>query len=104
MHDSGFVGLGEALGGVLQVTQELYQVGVTGANALPQSLAIDKLHRYKMLSVNFIDFINMSDVRMIQCRGSLGFPHKTGHAILVRSHLGGQDLQGHLTIQLCILG
>src|SRR5437899_6285325 len=64
MHNTGSMSFGQAFGHMLQIAQELSQISLP-ADAFAQRLTIDKLHRDEVLSVKFIDLINVSDVRMI---------------------------------------
>ena len=68
-----------------------------------QRLAIDKLHRNEMLPINFINLINVSDVRMIERCGRLCFLHKAPHAIFISDNVSGQNFQRHFAIELRVL-
>src|SRR5712671_4234712 len=73
-------------------------------NLFAERDAVYKLHRDEVSPATLADLIHVCDVRMIERRRGFRFLDETAHAILVCSHLGGQNFQRHLTIEGCILG
>ena len=61
-------------------------------NRFAQRLTVDKLHRNEMHSTALTDFINVRDVRMIECRRGLRFLDKPTHPILISGNIGSQHL------------
>ena len=72
-------------------------------NFLAQRHAVNKLHRNEVHAVSFTNFIDVSDVRMIERRRSFGFLDKPSHSILIRSQFSRQNLQRHLAFELRVL-
>ena len=77
---------------------------------LAQCSTINVLHRDEMHALSYgratarlTNFINVSDVRMVQRRRSFRLAHEALHPISIRSNLSGQNLQSNLAIKLCIL-
>ena len=59
------------------------------------------MKRFTVLVVNFVD---RADVRMIQCRGGLGFALKSAEGLRVFGYVVGQELEGHKATEFDILG
>src|SRR5438128_1410814 len=83
--------------------QRLTEAERTFRLALAQRLSLDKLSSNEMSRSRFVNLVNRDDVRMVQCRSSLGFLHKPTHAIRMSSNLSGQNLKSNFAIQFRIL-
>ena len=70
---------------------------------MPQRHAVQKLHGDERFAVLVVNFVDRADVRMIQCRGGLGFALKTGEGLPVFGYLIGQKLEGNKPAELHIL-
>ena len=72
-------------------------------NLRVQGLAFDKLHRDEVHAVSFTNFINVSDVGMVERRRGFCLLNETAHAILVCSKVSRQNLQSNFAIKFCVL-
>ena len=73
-------------------------------DAVLQRHAVQKLHGDERFAVLVVNFVDGADVRMIQCRGSLGFALKAAECLRVFGYLVGQELEGDKATELDILG
>src|ERR1700694_5429228 len=76
----------------------------SACNAVLQRQPVQKLHGDEGFAVLVVNFVDRADVRMIQRRGSLGFPLKAAESLRVFSYLVGQKLEGNKPAELHILG
>src|ERR1700676_4007699 len=65
---------------------------------------LQQLHGNEVLAVCFVNLVNPADVRMIECRGSEGFPLKSLPRSRIIFHLGRKKLQRHMAMQLEVFG
>ena len=65
--------------------------------------SIDKLHRDEVSALTLTNFIDVRNVRMIERGGRLRLLSKTAHPVLIRSKLGGKNLQGDFAIEFSVL-
>src|SRR5688500_5401179 len=65
-----------------------------------QRLTIDKLHRDEAQAVGGADFVNVSDVRVIERGRGLRFLNEAAHPALISSQGDGQHLQRDFTMEL----
>src|SRR6266542_5197517 len=72
-------------------------------NAFTQRLAVDEFHRDEVLSLKFINLINVSDVRMIKRGSRFRLTNEPLHAITVRSKIGRKNLQGYFPVEFRIV-
>jgi hypothetical protein len=72
-------------------------------NLLAQRNAVDELHGDEIHAIAFTNFIDMSDVRMIQSRRGFRLLGKAPHPILIAGEFGGKYFQRHLAIEFRIL-
>src|SRR5438105_3935263 len=86
-----------------QVKQQWQWQWVVG-NALPQSRAIQILHRDKALVLRLADFVNHADVGMIEAGGGPRFPAEPFQHRGVFCDQLGQEFESHHPAQLNVLG
>src|SRR6516162_6553395 len=96
--------LGQTFSYLLQIAQQLSQFSVFAMDLFPQRYPIDKLHRNEMNAVALADFMNGSDIRMIERRGRLCFLLEAAHSLSVGSKISREDIQSNFTLQPCVLG
>jgi hypothetical protein len=60
-------------------------------NLLAQRNAVDELHGDEIHAIAFTNFIDMSDVRMIQSRRGFRLLGKAPHPILIAGEFGGKN-------------
>jgi len=65
---------------------------------------VQKLHRDERLTILFADVMNRANVRVVQCRCSLGFALKTGESLRVTGNFFRQEFEGDEAMQPRILG
>ena len=51
------------------------------------------------MSLGLVNLVDGADVRMIQCRGGLGFALKTAECLRVFGYLVGQELEGDVATE-----
>ena len=72
-----------------------------------KGLSLDKLHRYKDLPLMHADVVNHHDIGVAELRQGLCLslqPHTSGLSLGIASSLGLEQLQGHTSIELRIVG
>src|SRR6266566_7712203 len=84
----------ESSSNVLQILQELREIGLLLMNQLTQSQAIDEFHGDEVHSISFTNFVDVRDVRMVQPGGSLRLLSETPHSVFIRRDFGWQNFQG----------
>src|SRR5258708_37466004 len=73
-------------------------------NLLAQRSAIDKLHGDEVHTVTLADFMDGSDVRMIERRRGCRFLFEAPYSILIRREVSRKNLQRDLAVQARVLG
>ena len=68
-----------------------------------QRQPIQKLHGDEGFTVLIVDFVDGADVRMIQCRGGLGFAPEAGECLRVFGDVIGQKLKGNEAAEVHVL-
>src|SRR6266508_3090283 len=99
MNDAGGVGLCQTLSHLLQISQELSEFGSLPMNLFAQRETVDILHRDEMHTLVLADFVDVSDVRASERRGSLRLLIKAAHTILIGGNFGGKNLQRDVATQ-----
>ena len=69
-----------------------------------ERLPLQQLHSDEVLAVRLINLVDRADVRMIERRGSEGFPLKSFAGGRIVLHLRGQELQRDMPVQLEVFG
>src|SRR5258708_12657046 len=69
-----------------------------------QGGAVDKLHGNEVETFGLSDFVNMSDVWMVERGGGFRFLNKTTHAVRICSEVSRKNLECDLAIEGYILG
>ena len=72
-------------------------------NAILQRQPVQKLHGDERFAVLIVNFVDRADVRMIQCRGGLGFALEAAESVRVFGHFIRQELEGNKPAELHIL-
>jgi hypothetical protein len=67
-------------------------------------LPLQQLHGDEVLAVRFVDLVNRADVRMIERRGSEGFPLELFAGGRIILQFLRQKLQGDMAVQLDVFG
>ncbi len=57
------------------------------------------LHGNKAFAIDFTDFVNVANERVIQGRCGAGFPQETMARGFITSHFFGKELQRHVTLE-----
>ncbi len=118
VHDAGRVRLCEALGHLLQITQELPEVAVLTMDLFAQGDAINKLHcdevkHFVSITLEFLSFVSPSwrfglcltslvdvrDVGVVQRSRGCGFLDEAAHAIVMGGNFGRQNLESNSAVQ-----
>ena len=107
MDDAGGVGLGEPVGGLREVLEQLFQFEELTMNLEMQGRAADVLHRDVMrdilgicgVELSLTDLVDGYDVRMVQRRSGFCFTDESAHAIRIGHQSGGKNLQRDGAIQ-----
>ena len=84
--------------------QEKFQFHWSPCNLMLQGLAIEEFHHDVGLTVFLADFVNRTDVRMIQRRGGTGFASQTFECLRVFGQFLRKKLQCDMSAQIRILG
>ena len=68
-----------------------------------QRQSIQKLHGDERRAVLVVNFVNCADIRMIQCRGGLGFTLEAAKRLQVFGYVIGKELESDKATELYIL-
>jgi hypothetical protein len=68
-----------------------------------QGESVQKLHSDERLPVLLVNFVNRADVRMVQCRRSLGFTLEASKSLCILGYIIRQELEGNQAAQLHVL-
>src|ERR1035441_6134193 len=71
----------------------------SASNAVPQRLAVEKLHGDERLSVLLANVVNRANIGVIQCGRGLRFASKASQCLRVASNFIGQELEGYKTME-----
>lgn len=104
MNDARSVSLRQAFRDMLEISQKLSKIGLLSMNLFAQGLAVDKLHRDEVDIIALVDFVDVSNVRMIQGGGRLPLLNEAAHATLVSSERGRQDFERDFAIEAGVFG
>jgi hypothetical protein len=75
MHDASGVGSVQRVGNLDAQKQNQLGFCRTPRNTMLQSQPVQILHGDERFAVLVVNFVDRADVRMIRCRGSLGFAY-----------------------------
>ncbi len=103
VHDAMGVGGIKRVGDLDTEVQQLGQGQWTFRDALPERHAVQKLHRDKAPALRLTDFVNHTDVGMIQGRCGPRFPAESFQYRWVLGHEVGQKFERHQAAQLGVL-
>ena len=87
---------------MLQVAHKLSQISLA-LNHLTEGVAVYELHRNEVHTVALPDFIDVSDIRMIQSGRGFRLAHKPLHPIAIRCQVRRQSFQRDFAIKFCVL-
>ena len=97
VDDSGRVRLGEALGDLDAVVEQLFRrQGIARDDELAQRLALDELHRDVEGTVGLADVVDREDVRVVQRRCGARLELETLAAVRIRCRCARKDLDRDL--------
>src|ERR1700730_6733660 len=71
---------------------------------MPECDAIQKRHHAERLPILLVDFMNCSDICMVQSRSGLCFTAKAAQDLSISGHFVGQKLQRNKAIEFGVLG
>jgi hypothetical protein len=80
--------------------QGLVEWNRTARDPLREIVPLDQLHDQCTDAVGFFEAVDVRDVGMVERRQGLGFAGEPRHAIEIAGERLGQNLQGHVAIQL----
>ena len=103
MHDAGGVGLRQTLSRMMQVSQELFQIGLLAMNLRAQRDTINEFHGDEVNAFVLADFVNVRDVRMIQRGRRFCLASEAPHAVLIAGKFDRKYLQCYFTLKLRVL-
>src|SRR4029077_12220542 len=69
-----------------------------------ESVAVEELHGDEALAVFLADFVDRTNVRMIQSGSGLGFAFKARQGLRIAGDFGGEEFQGHETVEFDVFG
>src|SRR5713101_6336180 len=69
----------------------------------PEGLPLQQFHGDEGSSLGLVNLVDGADVRMIQCRGSLGFALKTAECLRVFGYVIGQELESNKPAEFYVL-
>ena len=104
MYHALFVRHGERFGDRQGDIERLRQREAAGRHGAVEAFTFDQLHGDERRVALALDRVDGDDVGMVECRDRLGLALKALQALRVGSHLRGQHLEGHVTLQVEILG
>ena len=87
---------------MLQVAHELSQISLA-ENHITEGEPVYELHRNEVHTVALPDFIDVSDIRMIQSGRGFRLAHKPLHPIAIRCQVRRQNFQRDFAIKSCVL-
>ncbi len=102
MHDPGRVGGRERLRDPRGVSKAPGEGHRTLLEDLLERPSGEILHGDEVNPPRLVDVVNDDDARVVQRRRRLGFKNEAPPAHRVGHHLGGEDLDGHETVQVQI--
>ena len=73
-------------------------------NAMLERGALQKFHGDEGLAVFLADIVDGADVGVIEGRGGLGFPFKTGEGLGIFGNFVGEEFQGDKATKACVFG
>ena len=71
---------------------------------VPERLPLQQFHRDEGSPIDFIDFIDRTDVRMVQGGRSLRLPLETAESMYVVGEFVGKELQGDVATEFQVFG
>ena len=104
MDDAAVVGVGERIGELGAVADDLFDRQRPARDALTERLALDDFHRDVGAAIGFADIVNRADVRMVEgCRRARLSQQPTAPAWML-GQVCRQDLERDVAAQLRIVG
>ena len=95
VNDAFCVGCVKSIGDLDTQRKQSLHLQRPPRNAMLQRHAVEKLHGNKGWSVLVINLVDGTDVRMVQCRGSLSFAAEAGQCLRVLGYFIWQELKGN---------
>ena len=103
MDHAALVRVGERVGELQAVANDLLGGQGTGGEPRVERLSLDELHRDVGLAVRLADFVDRADVRMVERGGGPGFSHQSGaRGLIVEAR--GQNLDRDVSVELFVPG
>ena len=84
--------------------QQLFGGERLAADSVLERLSLQQLHGDEVLAVRFVNLMNSADVRMIERRGGKRFSLKAFTSSGIILHIGRQELQRDMAMQLEVFG
>jgi hypothetical protein len=103
MDDAGSMSRVQRVRDVDAERQDDLNLQWTPCDPVLQRQSVQKLHGDEGLAVLVVNFVDGADVRMIQCRSSLGFALKAGEGLRIFGYVVGQELEGNKAVELDVL-
>jgi hypothetical protein len=71
---------------------------------MPEGLPLQQFHGDERSPISLVDFVNRTNVRVVQGGRSFGFPLKTAESLCVVGKLIRKELQGDMATQPQVFG
>jgi hypothetical protein len=73
-------------------------------DAVLESLAVEEFHGDKLLAVLFADFVNGTNVGMIEGGSGLGFAFEAREGLRVAGDFGREKFESYEAVEICVFG
>jgi len=90
----------ESVGNLDAQIQHCLDLQWLGIYQVPERLPLQQFHRNEGSSMEFVDFVDRADARVVQRGCRLGFPLKTAEGLRIVGEFVGKELQRDVTTQL----
>ena len=94
----------QALGDLSADFQDVLQRQRTDGNSIFERLAFQESHRQECLAAILVDLVDRTDVGVMQSGGGLSLPKEPLLGLFVVQQMRGQELEGHIALELLVLG
>src|SRR5882724_1335375 len=102
VNDVAAMRFGQRVGQLERELQRLIERKWPPADELLERLAVDVLHHEEQDILGFVDFVDRTDVRVIDGRCSASLAQKSGASLLVTHQFGGKRFDGDRAVKLCV--
>ena len=104
MDDAALVRVGKSARDLRPVLADRRQGKPASRDGVPERLSLDELHGEEHVPAVFAHVVDVSDVRVAERGGGPCLADQPGARVLVLHQIAGEDLQGEVPVQTCVVG